>query len=110
MRAALGASEASFFGSRGCATHRKCSPTLARETSAFFRPIWTLSTSRSRKPEQVVASVMTKLKKRGKGIVLLHDFQHPTSLALPALLAQLKADGYKIVQVKSKDPVSTRNH
>jgi hypothetical protein len=50
---------------------------------------------------------MTKLKKRGKGIVLLHDFQHPTSLALPALLAQLKADGYKIVQVKSKDPVIT---
>jgi peptidoglycan/xylan/chitin deacetylase (PgdA/CDA1 family) len=60
-----------------------------------------------RKPEQVVVSVMTKLKKRGKGIVLLHDFQHPTSLALPELLAQLKAGGYKIVQIKSKDPMKT---
>src|SRR5262249_33875600 len=58
-------------------------------------------------PEQVVASVMTKLKKRGKGIVLLHDFQYPTSLALPELLAQLKAGGYKIVLAKSKDPVKT---
>ena len=60
-----------------------------------------------RKPEQVVLSVMTKLKKRGKGIVLLHDFQHPTSLALPELLAQLKAGGYKIVLVKSKAPLKT---
>ena len=58
-------------------------------------------------PAQVVVSVMTKLKKRGKGIVLLHDFQHPTSLALPELLVQLKADGYKIVQVKAKDPATT---
>jgi peptidoglycan/xylan/chitin deacetylase (PgdA/CDA1 family) len=60
-----------------------------------------------REPAQVVVSVMTKLKKRGKGIVLLHDFQHPTSLALPELLVQLKADGYKIVQVKAKDPAKT---
>ena len=59
------------------------------------------------KPEQVVASVMTKLKKRGKGIVLMHDFQHPTSLALPEILAELKASGFKIVQVKAKDPVTT---
>ena len=50
---------------------------------------------------------MAKLNKRGKGIVLLHDFQHPTSLALPELLARLKAGGYKIVQVKSKEPVKT---
>ena len=50
---------------------------------------------------------MTKLEKRGKGIVLLHDFQHPTSLALPELLVQLKAGGYKIVQVKAKDPATT---
>ena len=32
-----------------------------------------------RKPEQVVNSVMTKLKKHGKGIVLMHDFQTATS-------------------------------
>ena len=27
------------------------------------------------KPEQVIKSVMTKLEKRGKGIILMHDFQ-----------------------------------
>jgi hypothetical protein len=50
---------------------------------------------------------MTKLKKRGKGIVLLHDFQHGTSVALPELLVRLKTNGYKIVQVKAKEPVQT---
>jgi peptidoglycan/xylan/chitin deacetylase (PgdA/CDA1 family) len=58
-----------------------------------------------RKPEQVIKSVMAKLEKRGKGIVLMHDFQQPTSQAVPELLAQLKAGGYKIVQVKGKTPV-----
>jgi hypothetical protein len=50
---------------------------------------------------------MTKLKKRGKGVVLLHDFQKSTALALPDLLAQLKTEGYKVVQVKGKEPAST---
>jgi peptidoglycan/xylan/chitin deacetylase (PgdA/CDA1 family) len=59
------------------------------------------------KPEQVVASVMTKLAKRGRGIILMHDFQKPTSIALPTILAQLKANGYKIVFTVSKEPVTT---
>jgi peptidoglycan-N-acetylglucosamine deacetylase len=58
-------------------------------------------------PEQVLESVMTKLKKRGKGIILMHDFQHPTALALPELLVQLKANGYRVVQLTAKDPVAT---
>lgn len=59
------------------------------------------------KPEQIIKGVMDKLKKHGKGIVLMHDFQKGTSLALPELLAQLKAGGYKVVQVKAKDPVTS---
>ncbi len=31
------------------------------------------------KPEQVRAAVMAKLKKHGKGIALMHDFQHSTA-------------------------------
>ena len=54
-----------------------------------------------------MTSVVSKLKKHGKGIVLMHDFQHATSLALPELLTQLKSSGYKIVQVKAKEPVQT---
>ena len=60
-----------------------------------------------RRPEQVVESVMSKLKKRGKGIVLMHDFQRHTAEALPELLRQLQAGGYKIVQIKAKDAIKT---
>ena len=56
-----------------------------------------------RKPEQVIKSVMTKLQKHGKGIVLMHDFQKATSEAVPELLAELKAGGYKIVHMKPRD-------
>jgi peptidoglycan/xylan/chitin deacetylase (PgdA/CDA1 family) len=62
---------------------------------------------KARKPEQVINSVMAKLKKFGKGIVLMHDFQHVTAEALPELLNQLKAEGYKVVHMKAKDPVKT---
>ncbi len=50
---------------------------------------------------------MSKLKKFGKGIVLMHDFQHVTAEALPELLNQLKANGYKIVHMKAKDTVKS---
>ena len=58
-----------------------------------------------RKPEQVIKSVMAKLAKHGKGIILMHDFQHATAEAVPELLKQLKAGGYKVVQVVGKTPV-----
>jgi hypothetical protein len=44
-----------------------------------------------RKPDEVRQSVMSKLKKHGKGIVLMHDFQHPTAEAAADLLNDLKA-------------------
>jgi peptidoglycan/xylan/chitin deacetylase (PgdA/CDA1 family) len=60
-----------------------------------------------RKPEDVVKSVMTKLEKKGKGIILMHDFQQSTAKAMPQLLTELKAKGYKIVHMKAKGPATT---
>src|SRR5215470_11632437 len=59
------------------------------------------------KPEQVVKSVMDKLAKNGKGIILMHDFQKATSLAIPEILAKLKAGGYKVVHMVPKSQVQT---
>jgi peptidoglycan/xylan/chitin deacetylase (PgdA/CDA1 family) len=59
------------------------------------------------KPEDVIKSVMTKLQKNGKGIVLMHDFQHATADAMPELLHQLKLAGYKIVAMVPKQPATT---
>ena len=60
-----------------------------------------------RKPDDVIKSAMTKLAKNGKGILLMHDFQHNTAEALPELLRQLKAGGYKIVHMVPKNSITT---
>src|SRR5262245_20276321 len=60
-----------------------------------------------RKPEQVRQAVMAKLKKHGKGIVLMHDFQHATTEAAMDLLNDLKAGGYKVVFMKPKFAVTS---
>jgi peptidoglycan/xylan/chitin deacetylase (PgdA/CDA1 family) len=59
------------------------------------------------KPEQVIKSVMSKLEKRGKGIVLMHDFQRATAEAMPELLQQLKAGGYKVVHLLPQQMLTT---
>src|SRR5262245_5135590 len=107
VRAALGTSGASFFRFPGLRNPPEMLAYLGTRNVGIFSTDMDSFDFKIRKPEQVIVSVIAKLKKRGKGIVLLHDFQHPTSMALPELLAQLKIDGYKIVQVKAKDPVTT---
>jgi len=59
------------------------------------------------KPEKVVETVMKKLDNKGKGIILMHDFQKHTAEALPELLKRLKAGGYKVVAMRAKFPAST---
>ncbi|WJR75262.1 polysaccharide deacetylase family protein [Bradyrhizobium sp. NP1] len=59
------------------------------------------------KPQTVIDTVMRKLDKLGKGIILMHDFQKHTAEALPELLNRLKAGGYKVVAMRAKAPVQT---
>jgi peptidoglycan/xylan/chitin deacetylase (PgdA/CDA1 family) len=58
-------------------------------------------------PDKLTAHIMSLLDKRGKGIVLMHDIQPHTAKALPGLLKELKAKGYKVVQLTAKEPVKT---
>jgi len=62
---------------------------------------------RAKDAAQIINTVMTKLEKQGKGIILMHDFQKHTAEALPTLLHRLKAGGYKVVQMKPKAPLQT---
>lgn len=48
---------------------------------------------------EVVSRSIARLDAKGKGILLLHDIQPATALALPHLLRELKRRGYKIVLV-----------
>jgi len=78
---------------------------LGERNVGIFSTDWDSFDFKMRKPEQVVKSVMDRLNKHGKGIILMHDFQHATAEAAPEILKQLKAGGFKIVQVVGKAPV-----
>jgi peptidoglycan/xylan/chitin deacetylase (PgdA/CDA1 family) len=58
--------------------------------------------------EKLVPNVMAKLQKRGKGIVLMHDFQKSTATVIPDLLVKLKEGGYRIVHVKAKGTLQSK--
>ena len=58
-------------------------------------------------PEQVTKSVMTTLEKRGKGIILMHDFHRATAQAMPKLISQLMAGGYRVVHMVPRQPLTT---
>lgn len=62
---------------------------------------------RTRDPEEVQKNVLTQLAGRHKGILLFHDIQPSTAHALPALLAELKKRGFKVVHMVPKEPVRT---
>jgi peptidoglycan/xylan/chitin deacetylase (PgdA/CDA1 family) len=53
---------------------------------------------------EVARRAISRLEARGKGILLLHDIQARTALALPEILQELKARGYKIVHVVPSTP------
>ncbi len=80
---------------------------LAERNIAIFSTDIDSFDFKMRKPEQVIKSVMTKLEKRGKGIILMHDFQHATAEAVPELLQQLKAGGYKVVHMVPRGQLTT---
>ena len=51
-------------------------------------------------PQEIVKRVMTRLAaNHNRGVLLLHDIHARTATALPILLDQLKAQGYKVVHV-----------
>jgi len=62
---------------------------------------------RLKKPDELRKAVLAKLKKHGKGIALMHDFQGVTAHAAMDLLDDLKAGGYRIVFMKPKGVLAT---
>ena len=106
---ALGAQaqEASFFRFPALRHPGEMVTYLGERNIAIFSTDMDSFDFKLRKPEQIIKSIMTKLQKHGKGIVLMHDFQTGTSHAVPQLLAELKAGGYKIVHFKSRAAIRT---
>jgi len=51
-------------------------------------------------PAMLEARLLERLREKKGGIVLMHDAQDQTARALPQLLAALKREGYKVVQIR----------
>jgi peptidoglycan/xylan/chitin deacetylase (PgdA/CDA1 family) len=49
--------------------------------------------------EHIIARGLARLREKGSGIFLLHDVQPALALALPKLLRELKARGYRVVHL-----------
>jgi peptidoglycan/xylan/chitin deacetylase (PgdA/CDA1 family) len=62
---------------------------------------------RVRTPEKVMHNVFSTLDKKGSGIILFHDIHANTAKAIPEVLAELKARGYKVVHIVPKSHLET---
>jgi len=60
-----------------------------------------------KKPDELTKSLMGKLNKLGKAIILMHDFQKVTSIALPQILGQLQKNGFKVVHMVPRSTLAT---
>jgi peptidoglycan/xylan/chitin deacetylase (PgdA/CDA1 family) len=78
-----------------------------RNIAVFSCDLDSFDFKRDSSADKIVNTVMTKVDKLGKGIILMHDFQKHTAEALPTLLRRLKAGGYKVVQMKAKTTMQT---
>jgi peptidoglycan/xylan/chitin deacetylase (PgdA/CDA1 family) len=107
VKFALGAQPAPFFRFPTLSHPAEMVTYLAERNVAMFSTDLDSFDFRTRKTDKMIEGVMNKLKKHGKGIVLMHDFQQVTAHGMTELLNQLAAGGYKVVHMKAKDPLAT---
>ena len=107
VKMALGTAPAPFFRFPGLAHTQGALGYLASRNISMFSVDVDSNDFKSSGPDQVIQNVMTKLDKQGKGVILMHDLQKHTAIALPTLLRRLKAGGYKVVQMKAKAQLET---
>ncbi len=107
VKMAIGTAPAPFFRFPGLGHTQVALGYLASRNISMFSVDVDSNDFKSSGPDQVVNNVMTKLDKQGKGVILMHDLQKHTAVALPALLRRLKAGGYKVVQMKAKEQLET---
>jgi peptidoglycan/xylan/chitin deacetylase (PgdA/CDA1 family) len=107
IKLALGANPAPFFRFPALQHTPASVEYLGSRNIAMFSCDVDSFDYKSKDAAQIVNTVMTKLDKQGKGIILMHDLQKHTAEALPTLLRRLKAGGYKVVQMKAKASLET---
>lgn len=62
---------------------------------------------RTRSGSTMKNRVLSTLKQKGKGIILMHDIQRSTAAGVSDLLDALAREGYKVVHIVAKKPIKT---
>jgi peptidoglycan/xylan/chitin deacetylase (PgdA/CDA1 family) len=106
VKAALGddAALAPFFRIPGLARATDVEDYLASQGIQVWSADFPADDWRHISSSRVYDLAMQRLEDKGKGILLLHDIQARTVAALPRILHELKARGYRIVQVVPATP------
>lgn len=107
VRRAVGGSIAPFFRYPFLKDSKETVAHLGQRNIAIFSTDIDSFDFKLHSPEQLVKSVMAKLDSKGKGILLMHDIQPGTAKAVPLLLPELKAKGYRLVHMKAKGELKT---
>jgi len=107
VQQALGKPVAPFFRFPYLADTRSMMVHLQERHIAIFSIDVDSKDYRTRNAEAVHRKVMSDLARVKKGIILFHDIQPSTAKALPGLLADLKAKGYRIVHLQPKADATT---
>ncbi len=107
VKAALGEAPAAFFRFPFLQDPDEMVSYLGSRNMAIFSMDVDSFDFKQKNPKRLIEKVIAKLKKKGKGILLMHDFQKVTAKAMPALLDRLKAEGFKIVHMKAQARVTT---
>ena len=114
IKLALGAAPAPFFRFPGLQHTQASIEYLGSRNIAMFSTDVDSFDFKAKDATQIVTTVMTKLDKQGKGIILMHDLQKHTATALPDSAAspqgrRLQGRAYE-VQGAAGDPGRIRRH
>jgi peptidoglycan/xylan/chitin deacetylase (PgdA/CDA1 family) len=107
IKLAIGAAPAPFFRFPYLQDPKEAMEYVATRNIAVFSHDLDSFDFKKGSPEDVIKSVMGKLAKKGKGIILMHDFQQHTAAAMPELLSELKTQGFKVVYMRPKALLTT---
>lgn len=104
VQAAVGKPIAPFFRFPGLHDYEQMNKYLSDRHIANFSVDIVPGDTNGFSPARIIRNTLSQLRRRGKGILLLHDIKPATAAALPRLLSALKARGYKIVHIVPKKP------
>ena len=99
IKRATGASDLSFFRYPYLAKSKRTDEIIRSRGMIAFGANIDSKDYKKVSPGTVHDTIISKLRKQRKGIVLMHDIQNRTATMLPRLLDTLKAEGFRVVHI-----------